>query len=125
MFEQVGGREFFVDLVADFYIGVAGDDVLRPMYPDSELTEAAERLTLFLVQYWGGPSDYQEARGHPRLRMRHAPFPVDEVARDRWLQCMAVAVANRGLEPELAQAFWTYFTMAAESMINTPTTHTG
>ena len=76
-FEAVGGHDTFRALVRNFYAGVAEDDVLRPMYPEADLEPAIERLTLFLEQYWGGPTTYSDNRGHPRLRMRHAPFAVD------------------------------------------------
>ena len=75
-YEAVGGEDTFRLLVDEFYAGVADDPLLRPMYPEEDLGPAAERLRLFLIQYWGGPSTYQEQRGHPRLRMRHAPFRV-------------------------------------------------
>ncbi|NDH65882.1 MAG: globin, partial [Microbacteriaceae bacterium] len=84
-FEQIGGSATFKKLVERFYEGVAQDDVLRPMYPEEDLGPAAERLRLFLEQYWGGPSTYQELRGHPRLRMRHNPFKINPLARERWL----------------------------------------
>ena len=119
VYDQVGGEAFFTELVADFYSGVADDPVLRPMYVDEDLAESESRLRLFLMQYWGGPSGYQELRGHPRLRMRHAPFPVDEAARDHWLACMRSAIDNQQLSPELDQELWSYFTMAAQAMINT------
>src|SRR5690606_17758038 len=76
-YEEIGGHDTFVRLVDAFYRGVAGDEVLKPMYPEDDLRPAAERLTLFLEQYWGGPSTYSERRGHPRLRMRHASFHVN------------------------------------------------
>ncbi len=72
LFDRVGGEQFFVDLVGRFYLGVAGDPLLRPLYPD-DLSESSQHLALFLMQYWGGPGTYSEQRGHPRLRMRHAP----------------------------------------------------
>ncbi|WP_030911704.1 globin [Streptomyces sp. NRRL F-5126] len=119
-YEQVGGEETFRRLVHRFYEGVAEDPLLRPMYPEEDLGPAEERFRLFLMQYWGGPHTYSEQRGHPRLRMRHAPFAVDSAARDAWLACMRVAVDDLGLAPEHAQQLWNYFTFAAESMINTP-----
>ena len=77
MYERVGGRAFFARLVDTFYDGVAGDDVLAPLYPEHpDFTGARHRLTLFLVQYWGGPTDYAAERGHPQLRMRHLRFPI-------------------------------------------------
>ena len=89
--ELVGGDAFFVDLVDRFYAGVAEDPVLRPMYPD-DLGESRRLLAAFLAQYWGGPPAYSEERGHPRLRMRHVPFPVDIAARDAWLHHMLAAL---------------------------------
>ncbi len=76
LYDQVGGMPFFEALVDRFYRGVASDDVLRPLYPEADLAGARRRLTLFLVQYWGGPATYLEVRGHPRLRARHASFPI-------------------------------------------------
>ena len=84
-YEQVGGRPFFAKLVAEFYRGVATDPVLKPMYPEADLGPAEERLTMFLEQYWGGPRTYSDLRGHPRLRLRHAPFVINPAARDAWL----------------------------------------
>lgn len=118
IYEQVGGKPFFESLVAAFYRGVASDVVLRPMYPEDDLEPAAERLQLFLEQYWGGPSTYSEQRGHPRLRMRHAPFPVDETARDHWLVHMRAALDEQHLSEELDAKVWNYFVMAAMSMVN-------
>jgi hemoglobin len=93
MYERVGGRRFFERLVDLFYDGVAGDDVLAPLYPEHpDFSGARHRLTLFLVQYWGGPTDYAAERGHPQLRLRHLRFPIDTVARDRWLLHMRAAV---------------------------------
>src|SRR4051812_28363900 len=91
-YEAVGGKEVFDRLVSRFYAGVAEDPVLRPLYPEQDLGPAAERLRMFLVQYWGGPRTYSEQRGHPRLRMRHAPFAIGERERDAWLHRMRVAV---------------------------------
>ena len=88
-YEQVGGEEFFTDLVSQFYARVANDPILRPMYPADDLKAAAERLRRFLEQYWGGPTTYQETRGHPRLRIRHAQFHIDSAARDAWLGAIA------------------------------------
>ncbi|WP_165989979.1 globin [Streptomyces sp. YIM 98790] len=119
-YEQVGGEETFRRLVRRFYEGVAEDPVLRPMYPEEDLGPAEERLRLFLIQYWGGPRTYSEERGHPRLRMRHAPFTVDRAAHDAWLRHMRDAVDSLGLAPELEQQLWNYLVFAAGSMINTP-----
>ncbi|GAB2458963.1 globin [Xylanimonas ulmi] len=106
-------------LVDRFYEGVADDDVLRPMYPEQDLGPAKERLTLFLEQYWGGPTTYSQTRGHPRLRMRHAPFKVNPEARDRWLAHMREAVTSLGLAPLHESQLWDYLERAAFSLINT------
>ncbi len=119
-YEEIGGFETFRKIVAKFYEGVAGDEVLRPLYPDEDLGPAEERFLHFLVQYWGGPSTYSERRGHPRLRMRHAPFPVDEQARDRWLTHFREGLDAAHLTPEQDAQFWAYVTHAATFMINTP-----
>jgi hemoglobin len=118
-FERVGGADFFTALVDDFYAGVATDDILRPMYPDSELSAANERLRLFLIQYWGGPSTYSELRGHPRLRMRHAEFKIDAEARDRWLHHMMAAVENRHLPEPLNEELTNYLVQVAHFLLNT------
>ncbi|MFC5720273.1 globin [Streptomyces gamaensis] len=118
-YEQVGGEETFRRLVHRFYQGVAGDPLLRPMYPEEDLGPAEERLVLFLMQYWGGPRTYSENRGHPRLRMRHAPFAVDRAAHDAWLKHMRAAVDELELEPAHAEQLWNYLTYAAASMVNT------
>ncbi|UER54783.1 globin [Kineosporiaceae bacterium SCSIO 59966] len=117
-YEAVGGHETFVRLVDRFYQGVAADPVLRAMYPEEDLAPAAERLRMFLEQYWGGPTTYSERRGHPRLRMRHAPFVVDADARDRWLRHMRVAVDELGLPPLYESMLWDYLERAAHSMVN-------
>jgi hemoglobin len=119
-YEQVGGEPTFRRLVRRFYAGVAEDPILRPMYPEEDLGPAEERLVLFLIQYWGGPTTYSEQRGHPRLRMRHAPFTVDRAAHDAWLSHMREAVTELDLSPEHEQQLWDYLTYAAKSMINTP-----
>ena len=118
-YEQIGGHETFVRLVDAFYDGVAEDPVLRPMYPEEELAGAKERLRMFLEQYWGGPTTYSDQRGHPRLRMRHAPFRVNPDARDRWLAHMRVAVESLRLAPMLESVLWDYLERAAWSMVNT------
>ncbi len=119
-YQQVGGHETFVRLVDAFYDGVAADPVLRPMYPEEDLAPAKERLSMFLEQYWGGPTTYSEQRGHPRLRMRHAPFAVDMEARDRWLTHFRAAMDSIGLTPEQDATLWAYVTHAATFMVNTP-----
>ena len=118
-YDALGGREFFVHLVAAFYRGVASDDILRPMYPEADLRPAEERLRMFLEQYWGGPTTYSDERGHPRLRMRHAPYAIGEVARDRWLLHMRAAVDEQHLDPELETMLWSYLSNAAQAMVNT------
>lgn len=118
LYEAVGGMPFFERLVGRFYEGVASDPVLRPMYPEDDLTQAARRLTLFLVQYWGGPTTYAEERGHPRLRMRHAGFPIDDAARDRWLTHMRAAVDALAPPEEIREPLVGYLEMAADSMRN-------
>lgn len=118
-FEAVGGEETFRRLVDRFYEGVAEDPLLRPMYPEEDLGPAKDRLRLFLIQYWGGPRDYQERRGHPRLRMRHAAFPVSPAARDAWLRHMRVAVDSLELPPMHEGMLWDYLERAAHSLVNT------
>jgi hemoglobin len=118
-FERFGGHAFFEALVADFYGRLAGDPVLRAMYPDDHLGPAEKRLRLFLEQYWGGPGTYSEQRGHPRLRMRHAPFAVDREAAGRWISHMRAAVDARALPPELEAELWRYLEAAARAMVNT------
>lgn len=119
-FEQVGGEPTFRRLVHRFYQGVAEDPLLRPMYPEEDLGPAEERLALFLIQYWGGPRTYSERRGHPRLRMRHQPFPVTRAAHDAWLRHMRDAVDSLELAPEHEEQLWRYLVFAAGSLINTP-----
>ncbi len=118
-FQQVGGSPAFEKLAAAFYEGVATDDVLRPMYPEDDLGPAARRLQLFLEQYWGGPSTYQEERGHPRLRMRHAAFKINPLARERWLLHMRAALESLELAPQKEAEFWAYLDRAATAMLNT------
>jgi hemoglobin len=119
VFEAVGGQPYFDDLVHRFYEAVAGDPVLRPLYPD-DLWPSEHHLALFLGQYWGGPTTYSEQRGHPRLRMRHAPFRVGAAERDAWYRHMADAVAATGVHPEIADRLLAYFAMAADHMVNAP-----
>ncbi len=116
-YERWGGEPFFTALVDRFYQGVVTDPVLAPMYPE-DLTESKGHLTMFLVQYWGGPRHYSEQRGHPRLRMRHAPFPIGPAAADAWLRHMTDAVAGAGLAPADEEELLGYLTMAAHSLIN-------
>ncbi|UFU08412.1 globin [Ruania halotolerans] len=106
-------------MVHRFYELVATDDLMRPMYPEEDLGPAEDRLRMFLEQYWGGPTTYSDTRGHPRLRMRHAPFRVTPAARDRWLAHMRVAVDEAGLAPMYKATLWDYLERAAHSMVNT------
>jgi hemoglobin len=119
LFDQVGGEPFFVQLVDSFYDAVATDETLRPMYP-KDLTESKRHLTLFLIQYWGGPGTYQAERGHPRLRMRHAPFRITKTARDAWLKAMDAALSSvrSQLSDEQFEEMTAYFDMAATQMRN-------
>lgn len=119
LYEAVGGMTFFERLVDRFYEGVESDDVLLALYPDhDDLMGARRRLTLFLAQYWGGPRTYSDERGHPRLRMRHAPFPIGPEARDRWLRHMREAIDALEPSPPVEAALNEYFDMAAEGMRN-------
>lgn len=119
LYEQVGGEGFFLRLVDAFYKAVESDDVLRAMYP-LDLTESKRHLTLFLIQYWGGPSTYQHERGHPLLRMRHAPFRITKQARDAWMTAMTIALSNvRGeLSDDQLMDLTSYFEMASSQMRN-------
>lgn len=117
-YERIGGHQTFENLVSHFYALVTIDPILRPMYPESDLGEAANRLMLFLEQYWGGPKTYSETRGHPRLRMRHAGFHINEEAKDAWLRCMRSAVDEIETTPELKQELWDYLEGAAKFLIN-------
>jgi hemoglobin len=118
VYEAAGGEETFRLLVERFYQGVAGDPLLRPLYPEEDLSSATERLTLFLIQYWGGPRTYDELRGHPRLRMRHQPFAIGQAERDAWLRQMKAAVDSLGLAPGVRKALVDYFETASTAMIN-------
>jgi hemoglobin len=120
-FERAGGEQTFRLLVQRFYAGVAMDPLLRPLYPEEELEPAADRLTLFLIQYWGGPGTYSETRGHPRLRMRHAPFVIGAAERDAWLRHMRAALDSLDLPEDVETKLWDYLRMAAESMRNSLT----
>ncbi len=119
-YAAVGGEETFRRLVDAFYAGVAEDAVLRPLYPEDDLDAAAERLRLFLMQYWGGPGTYSEQRGHPRLRMRHAGFAIGVAARDAWLARMRAALDTLDLPPSYDRTLWEYLTSAADSLRNLP-----
>jgi hemoglobin len=118
-YQQIGGHETFARLIDRFYQGVADDPVLRPMYPEPDLSGARQRLLMFLEQYWGGPTTYSQQRGHPRLRMRHAPFRVTPTAREHWLGHMRIAVTELGLDPQHESMLWDYLERAAWGMVNT------
>ena len=118
LFERGGGTPFFESLVAAFYRGVATDPILRPMYPEEDLGPAADRLRMFLEQYWGGPRTYSETRGHPRLRARHLPFRIDENARDAWLTHMLAAVDEQVMADAERAELRTYLMSAADFLVN-------
>jgi len=120
VFELAGGEETFRVLVRRFYAAVAADPILRAVYPEEDLSGATERLTLFLIQYWGGPATYSERRGHPRLRLRHQPFAIGRRERDAWLRHMTEAVTSMPLAPAVSKALLDYFDTASTAMINRP-----
>ena len=119
--DQVGGGAFFAEVVDRFYDGVEGDVLLRPLYPE-DLADSRRHMVLFLQQYWGGPTTYDEERGHPRLRMRHAPFVIGEPERDAWLRHMLAAVdatsAAHGTPPDLVAAVRDHLVNAADFLVN-------
>ena len=123
LYERVGGEAFFVDLVDRFYLGVAGDPLLRPLYPD-DLRESSRHLALFLMQYWGGPGTYGEERGHPRLRMRHAPFVIGPAERAAWMRHMLGALLELESAARISAAdaleLRDYLEMASNSLVNSP-----
>ena len=118
VYELAGGEETFRLLVRRFYARVAEDPLLRSVYPEEDLSDATERLTLFLIQYWGGPPTYSEQRGHPRLRLRHQPFAIGQPERDAWLNHMSAAVRSLELAPAVTKALLDYFETASTAMIN-------
>jgi hemoglobin len=119
LYDCVGGMPFFVRLVDRFYKGVETDPVLLALYPDKpDLAGARRRLTLFLVQYWGGPTTYLEERGHPRLRARHFPFSIGVPERDRWLLHMRAAIEESDAPPDAQAELLAYVTTAADAMRN-------
>jgi hemoglobin len=122
-YDAVGGAETFHAIVSRFYELVADDEILRPLYPEEDLSGAEERLRMFLEQYWGGPRTYSERRGHPRLRMRHVPFRITPIERDAWLRCMHTAIAEIDtytLDDDHRRALLDYLQMAADSLVNAP-----
>jgi hemoglobin len=120
VYEAAGGAETFKTLVQRFYARVALDPVVRPLYPEEDLSSATERLTLFLIQYWGGPTTYSALRGHPRLRLRHQPFAIGQAERDAWLAHMAAAVESLDVSPDVRKALLDYFETTSTAMINRP-----
>jgi hemoglobin len=118
VYELAGGEKTFRLLVERFYARVADDEVLRAIYPEQDLSGATERLSLFLIQYWGGPQTYSEVRGHPRLRLRHQPFAIGSRERDLWLDHMTAAVESLELGPAVRKALLDYFETASTAMIN-------
>jgi hemoglobin len=122
-YDEIGGAETFRTIVSRFYQLVRDDEILRPIYPEDDLDGAEQRLRMFLEQYWGGPRAYSDQRGHPRLRMRHAPFKVGPFERDAWLRCMHTAVGeidSQTLDDAHRQVLLNYLDMAAQSMVNSP-----
>ena len=118
-YDEVGGAPTFARLVSRFYAAVRTDPVLAPLYPQDDWEGAEVRLRGFLEQYWGGPTTYSQERGHPRLRMRHAPFRVDREAAEHWLTHFREGLDEVGLTPEQDAKFWGYVTYAAQFMLNT------
>ena len=118
LYDEVGGMPFFEGLVDRFYASVATDPVLLRLYPETDLAPARRRLTLFLAQYWGGPTTYSAERGHPRLRQRHFPFEIGPDERDHWLVAMRQAVVAMAPSPEVAARLNAHFDSAAEAMRN-------
>jgi hemoglobin len=117
LYLRVGGTQFFADLVDRFYLRVATDDLLRPLYPE-DLSPGKTNLTAFLAQYWGGPTIYNETRGHPRLRMRHAAFPIGLEERNAWVNHMVCAVNESNIVARDKMQLTEYFNMAASSLVN-------
>ena len=116
-FERWGGQPFFDALVEQFYVGVVTDPLLRPMYPE-DLVESKAHLALFLGQYWGGPEAYNELRGHPRLRVRHAPFVIGPAEAEAWMRHMTAAVDAMGMGEADRSELLDYLSMAARSLQN-------
>jgi hemoglobin len=116
-FQRWGGQPFFDALVEQFYVGVTTDPLLRPMYP-ADLTESKTHLALFLGQYWGGPEVYNQVRGHPRLRMRHAPFVIGRTEAESWMRHMTAAVDAMDMTPDDRTELLDYLAMAARSLQN-------
>jgi hemoglobin len=123
IYDEVGGAPTFERLVRAFYEGVAEDEPLRALYPEEDLSHAERRLRMFLEQYFGGPTTYSQERGHPRLRMRHAPFPVTLDMRDRWMRHMLAAVEVAEIPEPQAEQMRDYFLRAAHMLVNSAEEH--
>jgi hemoglobin len=120
LYQEVGGSDFFVELVNKFYEGVINDEVIISLYPDrNDLVGAKERLSLFLIQYWGGPTTYSDERGHPRLRQRHFPFAIGERERDHWLMHMQGAIDAMPTSDSVRTRLSDYMSNAAQHLVNT------
>lgn len=122
-YDAVGGHRTFSIIVSRFYEQVADDEILRPLYPEDDLTGAEHRLRMFLEQYWGGPRTYSDQRGHPRLRMRHIPYRIGVIERDAWLRCMRIAIGEidgQTLDDDHRRALLDYLEMAADMLVNSP-----
>ena len=117
VYEMIGGEATFRRLVDSFYAKVEADEILRAIFPD-DLEAGKEWQFLFLMQYWGGPWRYAEERGHPRLRMRHAPYAINEDLRNRWVQYMLEAIDEIGIEEPARSQMREYFEQGATFMIN-------
>jgi hemoglobin len=117
LYERVGGEPTFQRLVEAFYRRVEADEVLRPLFP-TDMTAGKRWQMLFLMQYFGGPVQYVIERGHPRLRMRHSPFPIDQEKRDHWLRHMLAAVDEAGIQEPMRTTMYDYFEFASTAMIN-------
>ena len=120
LYQEVGGSDCFVELVNKFYEGVINDEVIISLYPDrNDLEGAKERLSLFLMQYWGGPTTYSDERGHPRLRQRHFPFAIGERERDHWLMHMQGAIDAMPTSDSVRTRLSEYMSNAAQHLVNT------
>ena len=120
LYQEVGGSDFFVELVNKFYEGVINDEVIISLYPErTDLEGAKERLSLFLIQYWGGPTTYSDERGHPRLRQRHFPFAIGERERDHWLMHMQGAIDAMPTSDSVRTRLSEYMSNAAQHLVNT------
>jgi hemoglobin len=119
-YDAIGGAATIRGIVGRFYGGVATDEILMALYPADDLDGAEERLALFLIQRWGGPTTYSDQRGHPRLRMRHVPFAIGPAERDAWLRRMRGALDEAGLADAHRDELWAYLEQTAHSMQNVP-----